>query len=57
MKNTITPLYDAYGKVRDFYVKINDCEACAKRREKIKQFARISGKKARDFLRRPGGGK
>lgn len=51
MNFTVEPIMDAYGKVKDFVVKVRDCEACARRREKIKQYTKITGKKARDFMR------
>lgn len=51
MNFTVEPIMDAYGKVKDFVVKVRDCEACAKRRAKIKKFAQTTGKKARDFMR------
>lgn len=54
MKETIVPIHDTIGKVRDFYIKVRDCEACARRRAKAVTYIRTTSKMARDFLRIPG---
>jgi hypothetical protein len=51
MKETIVPLHNAAGKVRDFYVKVRDCESCARRRAKITSYIRMANKQARDLMR------
>ncbi len=48
MKNTIRPIKDAIGRVVDFVVE-HECEACKKRRQKIKRVL----KSTRDRLRQP----
>jgi hypothetical protein len=47
MKNTVTPIKDAYKKVVDFIVE-HECEGCKKRRAKVKAFFDRS---KRDLLR------
>ena len=51
MNNTIRPIKDAAQKVIDFVVE-HECEACKKRRAKLKKFVRSVDKAARDVLRR-----
>ncbi len=52
MNNTIRPITDAVGRVVDFIVE-HECEACKRRRKKLKNFAQRVDKKARNFLRKP----
>ena len=47
MKNLITPIKDAANRVIDFIVE-HECEACRKRRAKVKAFF---DRKKRDLLR------
>ena len=47
MKNTVTPIKDAWDKVVDFVVE-HECEACKKRRAKVKAFF---NRTKRDLLR------
>ena len=49
MKNTVTPIKNAWGKVIDFVVE-HECEACKKRRAKMKAFF---NRDKRDLLRQP----
>lgn len=49
MKNTVTPIKDTIGRVVDFIVE-HECEACKKRRQKVKAFF---NRKARDKARNP----
>ena len=51
MNNTIKPLLDAAGKVKDFVV-LHECEGCKRRRAKLTKFVRTVDKSARDMLRR-----
>lgn len=48
MTNNVTPIKDAYNRVIDFIVE-HECEACKKRKRKIKAVARS----VRDRLRGP----
>lgn len=50
MKNTVTPIKDAIGRVVDFIVE-HECEACKRRRAKIKKAVKLVDRKARDLLR------
>lgn len=47
MMNTIQPIKDAYERVVDFIVE-HECEACKKRRRKVKAFV---NRTKRDLLR------
>lgn len=49
MKNLITPIKDAAERVVDFIVE-HECEACKKRRAKVKAFF---NRAKRDLMRRP----
>lgn len=49
MKNLITPIKDAAGRVVDFIVQ-HECEGCKKRRAKVKAFF---NRTKRDLLRSP----
>ena len=49
MNSEIHPIKDAWGKVIDFVVK-HECEACKKRRAKMKAFF---NRDKRDLLRQP----
>lgn len=49
MKNAVRPIKDAWGKVVDFVVE-HECEACKKRRAKVKAFF---NRDKRDQLRNP----
>lgn len=47
MMNTIQPIKNAYARVVDFIVE-HECEACKKRRRKVKAFV---NRTKRDLLR------
>ena len=54
MDNEVTPLLDAFNKVRDFIVN-PPCEGCKRRKAKLQKYGKAVGKAARDLLRRRGG--
>lgn len=49
MKNAVTPIKDAYNRVVGFIVE-HECEACKKRRAKVKAFF---NRTKRDLMRQP----